>query len=284
MLTSALWRAVLWMAGALLSFLAMAVAGRELASELTLFQVVFVRNLVCLALLAPFCVHTGFRAIATRRPLRHVARNSVHYCAQYAWFYGLVSIPIAQVFAIEFTMPIWTALLACVFLGERMTRYRLAAVLVGFAGVLVIVQPGVQAVEPAALAVLGAAFGYASTYVITKSMIGSERPLTILLWMNLVQAGIGAVPALAAWTTPSSAMLPWLLLVGIGGLASHYCLSRALAHADATVVVPLDFLRLPLGAVVAWWLYDEGLAWAVLVGGVLILVANWLNLRRETPV
>ncbi len=273
-------RAAAWTAGTLVSFLLMALSGRELSAELSLFQMVLLRNAICLAIVAVLLTRLGWGLARTVHPARHVARNTVHFAAQYGWLLGIASIPIAEVFAIEFTTPIWTALMASVFLGERLTPVRIVAVALGFAGVLVILRPGLQIIHPAAFAVLGAALGYACTYTITKSMVGHDAPITILFWMNLVQLPLGLVPSLWLWVTPSPALYPWIALIGVTGLTSHYCLSRALAHADATTVVPLDFLRLPLAAVVAWMLYDEALDPFVFAGAALIIAGSWLNLRR----
>jgi drug/metabolite transporter (DMT)-like permease len=272
--------AVLWMTLALFSFLTMGFAGRELAAELTVYQILFFRSAVCLVILFALLLRLGFGYARTSLPARHVLRNVVHFFAQYGWFFAVASIPLAEVFAIEFTTPIWTALLASVFLGERLTAVRLLAIGLGFVGILAILRPGIEIIHPASLGALGAALGFAVTYVITKGMVTTERPLTILLWMNLVQLPIGFVLSLPDWTTPSPVMWPWLLAVGIAGLTSHYGMSRALAHADATVVVPLDFLRLPIGAVAAWLVYSEVLDPFVFLGAAVIFLGNWLNLRR----
>jgi drug/metabolite transporter (DMT)-like permease len=277
---SSVGRAILWMSGALVSFLLMAVAGRELSAEISIFQVVFFRNAVCLAIVVALLSRVGWHHVRTARLGRHIARNTVHFAGQYGWLFGIASIPLAEVFAIEFTTPIWTALMASAFLGERLTSVRVVAVAFGFVGVLVILRPGLAIVHPAAFAVLGAALGYATTYIITKSLVSVDRPLTILFWMNLVQLPLGLLPSLGRWVWPSAHLLPWIAVIGVVGLSSHYCLSRALAVADATLVVPLDFLRLPLAAVVAWALYAEALDPFVFAGATIIFAGIWLNVRR----
>lgn len=271
-------RAMLWMGGALLSFAAMAVAGRELSSELTLFQILFLRSAICLAILLALVPRVGWDKLATRRPLIHLARNSIHYAASYFWMLGVISIPLAEVFAIEFTTPIWTAILAALFLGEPLTRVRIAAITLGFIGVMVILRPGAAIVHPAAFAVLAAALGYASAYVFTKTLSAVDRPIVILFWMNLIQLLIGIVPSAWTWVTPSPALWPWVVVIGLSGLASHYCIARAMAFADATAVVPLDFLRLPLIAVVGYIAYAEPLDPFVFAGAVLVVAGNMLNL------
>lgn len=273
-------RAVAWMFATIVSFLLMGIAGRELSAEVGPAQTVAFRNIVCLAILAALLSYYGWRLAGTAKPWRHVVRNTIHFASQFGWFYAIAHIPIAEVFAIEFTTPIWTALLAVLFLGERLNPARIGAVVLGFTGVLVILRPGAAVIDAAALAALAAAFGYALTYAFTKNLVTTDRPLTILLWMNAVQLPLGLAVTGAGWVWPSAALWPWVLVIGLVGLSSHYCLSRALAYGDTTVVIPIDFLRLPLVAAVAWVLYGETVSAAVFVGAAIIFAGVWLNLRR----
>jgi drug/metabolite transporter (DMT)-like permease len=273
-------RALAWMSGALCGFLLMGIAARELAPHVSLYQMLVFRNGICLLLVALMLMRGGFRVVRTRRLGRHVARNVVHITGQYAWFFAIIWMPMAEVFAIEFTTPIWVALMAAMFLGERLTRWRVAAVVLGFIGVLVIVRPGAAMLDAAAFAAIGAAVCFACTYTITKSMVGEERPMTILFWMHLIQLPLGLVPALATgWVHPPVSVLPWVIGIGVAGFATHYCIAWAMRYADATVVVPLDFLRLPIGAMIGWAVYAEVLDPLVLLGAAIIIVANWANLR-----
>ena len=227
---------------------------------------------------------SGWAQVRTRVFRTHLIRNIAHFGGQYGWFYGLALIPLTEVFAIEFTMPIWTAILATIILGERMNRLRALAVAVGFVGVLVILRPGVAVVSPAALAVLASAAAYATSHVFTKRLSGTETPLTILFYMTIIQLPLGLVPALPDWVWPSAAMWPWVLVVALTALSAHYCLARAFRLADATVVVPMDFLRLPLIAILGLVLYGEALKIWVVLGAGIILLAAWLNLRSARGV
>ena len=269
-----------WMSGMVLSLLAMGVAGRELSVELAPHHAAFYRNLICLLILLPLVLRAGREAYLTAHPWRHVARNTVHFAAQWGWLFGLGALPLTEVFAIEFTAPIWTAIMASVFLAERLTRWRLLAVVLGFAGVLVLLRPGVAIVDPASLVVLASAFGYSIAFVITKNLVGTDSALTVVWWMNVVQLPLGGLMSVNNLVVPSTELLPWLIVLGIGGLTSHYCLSRAFSHADASVVTPFDYARLPLAAVVAWWAYDEVPDPFLVLGAGLILAGNWLNLKR----
>ncbi|HEY8553531.1 MAG TPA: DMT family transporter [Burkholderiales bacterium] len=274
-------RATLWMVGTLASFMAMAVGGRELSAELNTFQILFFRSVVGLAVIALLLTVHGWAQVRTRRLGLHAVRNVAHFGGQFGWFYGLAFLPLAEVFAIEFTTPVWTALLASLLLGERFTTARGVVVVLGMAGVLLIVRPGLAVVHPAAIAVLLSALGYALSHTLTKKLAATETPLAILFYMTLIQLPLGFVPAAFDWAWPSAGMWPWLLVVGLTAMSAHYCMVRAFAHADAMVVVPLDFLRLPLIALVGFVFYGERIEWLVFAGAALILAGNLYNLRAE---
>src|SRR5262249_5312940 len=163
-------RAALWMTGALVSFVVMAIAGRQLSVELSTFQILFFRSLVGLIVVLVLLHRAGWPLVKTRVFGAHLMRNVAHFGGQYGWFYGIALIPLTEVFAIEFTVPIWTAVLATIWLGEHMNRLRVLATALGFVGILVILRPGVAVVSVPALAVLGGAFCYAVSHVFTKRL------------------------------------------------------------------------------------------------------------------
>ena len=273
-------RAVFWMCGALVSFMAMAVSGRELSVELNTFQILFFRSLIGLFVIAALLQHSGWAQVRTGNLGLQVIRNLVHFGGQYGWFYGVALIPLAQDFAIEFTTPIWTVILAAVILGERITPTRIAAVVLGFAGILLILRPGLEVVSVAALAVLAGAVGYATSHTLTKKLSATDSALAILFYMTVIQLPLGLLPSLTDWTVPSVALWPWVVVVGLTGLSAHYCMVRAFRHADAVVVVPMDFLRLPLIAFVGLLLYGEPLDPWVFLGAGIICVGIYLNMRK----
>lgn len=272
-------RAALWMLGAVVTLSTMAVAGRELAGKLNTFQILFFRSLVGVMVVAVLLHRTGWLQLRSKALGVHAVRNASHFAGQACWFFALGVIPLSEVFAIEFTTPIWTALLAGVVLGERMNRMRMAAVALGFAGVLVILRPGIAVVSVGAVAALGAAFAYAIAHMMTKKLSGSDSPLSILFYMTAMQLPLGLAASLPDWRWPTSAQWPWLAVVAITALVAHYCMAKAFRLADATVVVPLDFLRLPLIALAGWLLYGEVVNAWVLLGAGLVFVGIWLNLE-----
>jgi drug/metabolite transporter (DMT)-like permease len=274
-------KAAAWMSGWLTAMVVMAIAGREATKSLHVFQIMEMRSLLGLVLLYPLVrAQGGFAALRTGRAGLHVARNSFHYAAQFAWFLALTMIPIAQVVAIEFTMPIWTALLAVSFLGERLGAMRIVAIVLGLVGVTAIVRPQAGHLEPGQLVALAAAVGFAISVIMVKSLTRTESAVAIIFWMLIVQSAIGFVPALVVWRAPPAAVLPWILVIAICGTYSHYCMTRALQHAEATTIVPMDFLRVPLSALAAWLVYAEAVDLWTVLGAALILGGNALNLRR----
>lgn len=273
--------AVAWMMGALASFTGMALAGRELTAEMSVFQAMALRSIICVAVLGLIAWRAGFHKVATGRFRLHLVRSLAHFGGTYAWITGISLLPLAAVFSIEFTTPIWTALLGAAFLGERLTRWRLAGIALGFAGILVILRPGAGLFDPAALVVLGAAWCYSTVYAFTRAMAPTESPLAIIFWMNLIQLPLGLAPALFDWVAPSAQAWPWIAVIGIAGLTSHFCVAHAMRHADAALVAPMDFVRLPLIAVVGWMFYAEPFNPSVLAGGALIFAGNMTGLWGE---
>jgi drug/metabolite transporter (DMT)-like permease len=273
-------KAAAWMAGWLTLMLVITVAGREATRDVAVFQLMAMRSVIGLVLLWPLLhFYGGLAAIRTQRVREHAARNVVHYGAQYAWFVALTMIPLAQVVAIEFTMPIWAILLAAAFLGERITRWKLLAVGLGLLGVGLVVRPDAAGLNAGQLIALAAAVGFAISVILTKSLTRTDDALAIIFWMLLIQSILGVLPALAVWRWPSAAGWGWILVVAFCGTFSHYCMARALRHAEATVVVPMDYLRVPLTALAGWLVYAERMDLLTVLGAVLILSGNLLNTR-----
>ena len=276
--------AALWMAGWLALMLMITVAGREALYELNVFQLMLIRSSVGLLLLAPLLWRAGgLAAVKTQRLPQHIARNTIHFGAQLGWFFALTLIPIGQVVAIEFTMPIWTAILAAMFLGERFTAFKFAAIVLGIVGVIMIVRPATGEINPGQLIALAAAVGFGTSVAMVKSLTRTEQTVTILFYMLAVQTAGSLLPALYVWQWPSLTIWGWAVVVAFCGTFSHYCMARALLYADASVVVPMDFLRVPLTALMGWLLYSERLDAFTVLGAALILTGNFLNLRPGNP-
>lgn len=274
-------KAVLWMLGTLLSFSLMAIAGKELSATLSTFEILFFRSIVGLLLLCAVIHYRGWGLVKTRQLSGHVFRNIAHYGGQFGWFLGLGFLPLADVFAIEFTVPVWTVMFAVLILGERITKSKIAAVMLGVVGMLIILRPGMGVMHPAAIAVLLSAICYGLAYIKTKSLIHQDSPLCILFYMTVIQLPLGLIPVCMDFRIPSSN--EWLLvsLVAITALSAHYCIAKSMQLVDASVVVPMDFMRLPLIALIGFLLYSEPLDWAVLLGGCIMFLGNYINIQSE---
>ncbi|HPE59957.1 MAG: DMT family transporter [Thiothrix sp.] len=274
-----------WMAGALASFCLMAVGGRELSSTVDTFQILFVRSMVGLLVVTVIILSLRqYQLFRTGRIGLHMVRNLVHLGGQYGWFLGIGLMPLVQVFAIEFTVPFWTAIIAALFLHESLSWRKSLAILLGLTGVAIIVKPGADILQSVSLIVLLAAICYAVCHSATKALARTEKPLTILFYMCIIQLPLAFVLALPGWQPIQGWSWFWLVIVGLSALSAHYCLTRAMQEAEVGIVVTLDFLRLPLIGLVGVMLYGEALEWSLLVGGLLMLFGNWLNISRPAPV
>jgi len=272
-------KGALWMGGSLLSLAAMAIGGRELAGDLTTFQIMFWRSLVSLTLISLALTHSGWGQVRTASFKVHAIRSVTHFGAQFCWFFAIAVIPLVEVFALEFTSPIWLAAMAAIFLGERLTPARILAVVLGFVGVLVILQPGMSAIGLGSLAALGSAIGYAATHVTTRLLAQRDTALCVLFYMTAIQMPLGLAAALTDWRWPAVETWPWIVLVGLASMSAHYTLTRAMSLIEATVAGPMGFLRLPLIAAVGYLFYGEALEIAVIIGALLICSGIFLNLR-----
>jgi len=274
-------RAVAWMGVALLSFTVMAVSVRELA-PMHAFEMLFVRSAVGLAIMTIVVSQIGWGALKTTRLAGNALRNGLHFTGQVLWIFGITLLPLATVFAIEFTTPMWSAVLAVTLLGERMNRGRWTALALGFAGILVIVRPGLEGVGGGALIMLVCAVFFGATSVATKWLTRSDRPVTIVFYMVAIQTLLGAAASVFVWTPIGIGDWPWLILLGITGLTAHYALTNALSVADASFVMTLDFLRVPLIAAAGYLLYAEAIEPATLLGAALIFSGTYYSLRYES--
>jgi len=278
-------KAAVWMIGAIVSFSFMAVAGRWLGGDYDTFEIMFYRSLVGLVIVAITVSILGTWGEVTRRsaPLQ-IVRNIFHFSGQNLWFYAVTVIPLAQVFALEFTSPLWVLILSPFLLGERMTRPRVIAGILGFIGILLVARPGASEINAGIVTAALAAIGFAVTMMLTKRLTRTETLTCILVYLTGTQALFGLI--CAGWDGDialPTAQSAWLLgLVGVAGLVAHLCLTSALAIAPATVVVPIDFTRLPVIAVVGMVVFGEALDPWVFAGALLIFAGNYYNIWHET--
>ncbi len=267
------------MLGAVVSFASMQVSGRELSGEYDAIDIMLYRGLVGAVLMLPIALaFGGVKNVTTARPFGHLLRNAVHFLGQFAWFYGIAHLALADVTALSSMMPIFGVVLAVFFLGERLTLSRIIVILCGFAGVLIVVRPGVVPLEIATGVTILGALCYAISILMVKALTATEPPIRIVFYMMAMQCGFALALTSSQIAVPTLAEVPWVIVVGISGLTAHYCMARSVAIADASVVMPISFLSLPTMAATGYAFYGEGPDPYTLGGGGLILGATYLNI------
>ncbi len=277
-------RAALWMLGSVVAFTLMAIAARYVSDVHDTFELLMIRSAVGFAVVLAYgAASRQLGQISAAHLQGHFIRNIVHFAGQNLWFLGLTLIPLAQLFALEFTSPIWVVLLSPLFLGERLTTARLTAAALGFAGILIATRPDVTALHPGVLAGLGAAVCFATVSILTKRLTRGVPVIGILFWLTLMQFFFGLICAGfdGDITWPTAQTLPWLVVIGLCGVGAHLSLTTALSLAPASYVMPVDFLRLPLIAVVGALVFAEPLDPWVLAGGAVIFAGLWVNIRTQ---
>jgi drug/metabolite transporter (DMT)-like permease len=263
----------------------MAVAGREVSDQLDTFEIMTYRSLFGFVIVVTIALWTGhLRRIRTHNLSTHLLRNMAHFTGQNLWFYAVTVIPLAQVFALEFTSPLWVIVLSPFLLGERLTQRRALAASMGFIGILIVARPSVEGLNAGVLTAAGSAIFFALTIMLTKRLTRDHSITEILFFLTGIQLVLGIVCAGydGQIALPDSAHLPLVMLIGLAGLLAHFCMTNALAIAPATVVVPFDFIRLPTIAIVGMVLYQEALDIWVVLGAMVIFMGNYINIITET--
>jgi drug/metabolite transporter (DMT)-like permease len=273
-------KGALWMIAAAAALTAMAVCIRYLPAYSVLLMI-FLRNVINLVLMAPSMIRQGKSMIVTQRLGTHALRNLFLYSGNVAWFYGVTLIALADVASLQFTSPLFTAIIAAAFLGEKIGGHRMVAILVGFAGALIIIRPGMIPINLGTVMILIAAFLYSCAHVVTKRLSDTESGSTVVFYMSVIILVYSAIPAFFVWQTPAWADMPAMIGLGITGYATHYCITRSLAVGDASFVIAFDFMRLPFSALLGWLLFLEMLDTWTVAGALIIFAAGYYSTMRE---
>ena len=274
------------MSGTLICYTAVAVATREVSFELDTPTILFFRSISAVILTTALVALSkqGFSQIKTSCIRLHIIRNGIHFVGQFGWFFAIAAIPLAHVFALEFTVPIWIALFAPIFLKERLTLERLLYVLIGFVGVIIIVRPFGLDIELGAIVMLIGAMGFAGGMMVTRRLIRTESPLCILFYMAVLQLPLSTILMLTSGTyrTPDLQTFAIIVFITAGVMTAHYCMARAFKLMELIAIVPIEYIRLPMIAVAGYLLYAEPIDIPTIVGSIAILVGNYLNVRMST--
>ena len=273
------------MLGAMVSFTLMAISGRSLADKLDTFEIMTYRSFIGIAIVLLIAYRAGtLGEVRTRYLKLHIIRNIFHFSGQNLWFFAILYVPLSQMFVFEFSTPLWVAVCAPLVLGERLTLIRFMAAAMGFFGILVVARPDFSDVNPAIIAAVLCAVGFAGATLATKILTRTETITAILFWLTVLQAVFGVICAGydGVMDIPRGSEWLWVFIIGVCGLCAHFCITTALQLAPATIVTPFEFLRLPLITFVGVVLYGEKLEWLVFLGAFIVLLANIMNIRAET--
>lgn len=279
-------RAALWATAASIIFALMIGVIRYVAvvDGMHPFEIAFFRNLFGLAFMLPWLTRSGLSGLKTRRQGLYAVRAGLGMVAMMTWFWALAELPLAEAVALSYTAPIFATVLAALVLGEVVRRRRWTATIIGFAGAMVILRPGLQELTPASLVVLVSAASFASAIIVMKMLSRTEPTNAIVTYMVLYLTPLSLLPALFVWTTPDLATLVRLVILGGLATAAHLCITRAFACADASAVMPFDFMRLPCAALIGYLVFAESADLWTWVGAVIIFGASVYIARRESQV
>ncbi|MGE0746047.1 MAG: DMT family transporter [Rhodospirillales bacterium] len=275
-------RAIVWAVVSTAVFAIVPIGVRMASESVPTVEIVCLRGFLACLILLPFFAVSGFRGIGTRHTGQYLTRSFMQGTGMVMWFWAMTQIALDQAVALHFTLPLFAIVLAVFLLKERLTMSRVVATIVGFAGVVIILRPGATEVGLPALAVLGSAALYAASMIMTKVLTRTDSPAAVILHQHLWLGLLTLAPTVYYWQTPDWRGLQGLLIIGVAGTIAPYLFTRGLRIADASLVISLDFLRLPFNAMVGFFLYDEIPDEWAFVGGAVIFGATYYNTMRES--
>lgn len=281
--STAILRAILWMLAGGAAYTVMGALAKHLTQTLPIAVIVFFRMAIALLMLLPWIHQRGIGRLATSRPGLHLVRSATGFLALTCLVFALSRLILADAIALSFTTPLWMVIVAAVLLGETGGRRRAVATAVGFAGVLVIVRPHLDP-DPAMLAALTGAFMGSVSLAIVRKLSHIDSPFIITFYFSFLGTLFSAIPALLAWTTPTPLELLFLVSVGICGVVGVICGAQAYSLAEATVVSPVDFTRLPMAAMIGFFVFDElPDAWTLSGTAIIMLSVIYIGRRAKRP-
>ena len=274
-------RGIAWAVVSMAMFTFTPVFVRFLSSDMHAVEIIFHRSWIATVVLLAWFVWHDISRLRTRVFKSHIGRAALNFGGMTLWFQAIVAMPLAEATALHFTLPLYTVIFAALFLGERVGWRRWAATAVGFLGALIVLRPGAVPISAPALMVLASAAFYGGAVVMIKLLTRTDAALPIAFYSNLLMGAIALVPTIFLWEGPALADIPLLLALAAIGTAAPYCFTRALANLDASVVAPLDFLRLPFTALAAWLIFTEVPDRWTWIGAAVIFGSTTYVARRE---
>lgn len=273
----------LWMIGGVFCLTSMAIAGKEISLQIDTFEILFFRSVIGVCIILFFLVKKNLLHEINLKEIRtHLKRNLAHFIGQNLWLYALASITLAEVTSLEFTMPIWIVFFSYLMLNEKLDKYKIISVCIGFVGVLITVRPDIETLNLGLIAAAISAIMFALTNIYTRKLTRTESTLSILFFLTSMQLVFGLITSLldGQLDIPTNENIIWIVTIGFAGLGAHYCITTALSLAPPTVVAPIDLLRLPIVVLIGVFFYSEQGDIFIYFGASLIIFANWLNLKK----
>ena len=274
--------AIALMVGAMVLFSAGHGLVRFASDELHSFQIGFLRSVFGLIFLLPIILKGwDFSDLRVKRPKLHIIRGALSAMNTLAWFTAIAIMPLGEAVALNFTSPLFATLLAAIFLGEAVRARRWTATIVGFIGVLIVVRPGGETVQLGAILALGSALSIAVNVLLIRVMSQEDSTRAIVTTFNLAIVFFTLIPAMIVWTWPSPLMWAVTFAVGVTTTVAHLMLTKAMSLAEASAIVPLEFIRLPLAVLIGFVWFAEILDGWTILGATIIGCSAVYIARRE---
>ena len=272
------------MLGAMILFSTMGVFIKLSSSQLHPLEVVFFRNFLALFFLTPWIFKQRATVFKSNRKKLYTLRAVFNVVGMAAGFTALTLIPLAEATALSFTAPLFATLGAALILGEVVRQRRIIAIFFGFIGMLIILRPGIEAISPGALLAIANAITIAITVLIVKKLTTTEKPITIVVYMALLQTPMALIPALFYWEWPSLITWTWLFCLAGAGTIGHLMYTKAIQLAEVSQLQPIDFVRLPIIALFGYIVFAEQPGIWVWIGGAVIFLSTAYVTHREAAI
>lgn len=274
-------RGAIYVIAASFFFAAMGALIRLGAAELHAFQIAFLRNVFGLLFMLPWLIRGGISVLKTERLGLYWLRAVLGVITMLTWFWAMTVMPLAEAVSLSFSAPLFVTMGAALILGEHVGLRRWSATIIGFLGVMVILRPGLNSISPAAIGVVASAICMAGSILLIKVLSRTESPNAIVLYMVLMMTPLSLLPALAVWQWPSAQTWLWMVMLGGFGTIAHLLFTNALKVAEASAVMPFDFVRLPFTVVLGIWLFDQYIDYWTWAGAAIIFSAGIYIAQRE---
>jgi len=274
---------IAWMLGFIVNISIMEISIRELSFKYSSFEIQNFRNIFSIIVIFIILMVTKHTQLNTFQLKNNFIRNIFHFIGQSAWTWGLTVLPLAIVFSLEFTMPIWAVIIAIVVLKEKITLNKIFFLIIGLIGTLIIFMPDTKYIGFYNIIVLCSAITYAIAHNFTKKLTRTDSILSILFFMSIIQLPFSLIGSFIIGNIHYNIMIeiPLIILLTITSLLAHYSLSSALKYSDASVVLPIDYIRLPLIVFIGWYYYDEIISTNVVIGSILIIFGVVFFLNKD---